>query len=823
MSLCNIAQIAVEGAGSDFDRLYDYLIPDHMLSDIRIGYRVLVPFGTSKKLRQGFVFSLKLHCEISNLKRYKEIAQICDAAPLLNQNGVDLARWLCERTFCSLYEAARAMLPAGLCMRAKLTYTVEPDLPPDEFGSLAGVRADIVKLLSSHGGYLSTEQISKKLGIQLEQKTIDELVTQGFLRTNYEASSRLGGKTRRTAVLNAEAEEKIPSISLTAKQRLVVETLREIGTAAVNELCYYTGVTASVVFALENRGILTLQEQRYDRLPSAACQGDGVRTPIRLTDEQNIAFQSLRSDLFSDEAACSLLFGVTGSGKTSVYTRLIDEAVDNQLSVILMVPEIALTPQTLSLYYARYGSRVAVFHSGLSAGERVDEWRRVKQGQAQIAIGTRSAVFAPFERVDLIIIDEEQEHTYKSERTPRYHAVEVAKYICARDKGTLLLASATPSVESYAYAKSGRYRLLTLSRRYGASALPEVELVDLSQSPGENSCMLSGRMIECLDQNLAQKKQSILLMNRRGYHTFIVCSSCKKTVTCPSCSISLTYHRSNNRLMCHYCGYSQPVVEVCPSCGEKTVRYSGCGTQKIEEELGQLFPQARILRMDADTTMAKNAYEQKLNDFAAGKYDILIGTQMVAKGLDFPHVTLVGVLSAELGLFRDDYRSGERAFDLLTQVVGRAGRRAEKGLALIQTLSPENEVIQYAAAQDYEKFFSSEIDNRKVMIYPPFCDICMIGCSSESDPAAKAAAHWFLAQLKEYCSGAYADQKLIVIGPNPSVIHRIGNKYRYRLLIKCKNSKRFRALIRTLLQQFSKNKISKTVTAFADINPVSMF
>ena len=768
MSLCNIAQIAVEGAGSDFDRLYDYLIPDHMLSDIRIGYRVLVPFGTSKKLRQGFVFSLKLHCEISNLKRYKEIAQICDAAPLLNQNGVDLARWLCERTFCSLYEAARAMLPAGLCMRAKLTYTVESDLPPDEFGSLAGVRADIVKLLSSHGGYLSTEQISKKLGIQLQQKTIDELVTQGFLRTNYEASSRLGGKTRRTAVLNAEAEEKIPSISLTAKQRLVVETLREIGTAAVNELCYYTGVTASVVFALENRGILTLQEQRYDRLPSAACQGDGVRTPIRLTDEQNIAFQSLRSDLFSDTAACSLLFGVTGSGKTSVYTRLIDEAVDNQLSVILMVPEIALTPQTLSLYYARYGRRVAVFHSGLSAGERVDEWRRVKQGQAQIAIGTRSAVFAPFERVDLIIIDEEQEHTdliiideeqehtYKSERTPRYHAVEVAKYICARDKGTLLLASATPSVESYAYAKSGRYRLLTLSRRYGASALPEVELVDLSQSPGENSCMLSGRMIECLDQNLAQKKQSILLMNRRGYHTFIVCSSCKKTVTCPSCSISLTYHRSNNRLMCHYCGYSQPVVEVCPSCGEKTVRYSGCGTQKIEEELGQLFPQARILRMDADTTMAKNAYEQKLNDFAAGKYDILIGTQMVAKGLDFPHVTLVGVLSAELGLFRDDYRSGERAFDLLTQVVGRAGRRAEKGLALIQTLSPENEVIQYAAAQDYEKFFSSEIDNRKVMIYPPFCDICMIGCSSESDPAAKAAAHWFLAQLKEYCSGAYA-------------------------------------------------------------------
>ena len=823
MSLCNIAQIAVEGAGSDFDRLYDYLIPDHMLTDIRIGYRVLVPFGTSKKLRQGFVFSLKLHCEISNLKRYKEIAQICDAAPLLNQNGVDLARWLCERTFCSLYEAARAMLPAGLCMRAKLTYTVESDLPPDELGALAGVRADIVKLLSSHGGYLSTEQISKKLGIQLQQKTIDELVLQGYLRSNYEASSRLGGKTRRTAVINAEAEEKIPSLSLTAKQRLVVETLREIGTAAVNELCYYTGVTASVVFALENRGILTLQEQRYDRLPSAACQGDGVRTPIRLTDEQTIAFQSLRRDLFSDSAACSLLFGVTGSGKTSVYTRLIDEAVDNQLSVILMVPEIALTPQTLSLYYARYGRRVAVFHSGLSAGERVDEWRRVKQGQAQIAIGTRSAVFAPFERVDLIIIDEEQEHTYKSERNPRYHAVEVAKYICARDKGTLLLASATPSVDSYAYAKSGRYRLLTLSRRYGASALPEVELVDLSQSPGENSCMLSGRMIECLDQNLAQKKQSILLMNRRGYHTFIVCSSCKKTVTCPSCSISLTYHRSNNRLMCHYCGYSQPVVEVCPSCGEKTVRYSGCGTQKIEEDLGQLFPQARILRMDADTTMAKNAYEQKLNDFAAGKYDILIGTQMVAKGLDFPHVTLVGVLSAELGLFRDDYRSGERAFDLLTQVVGRAGRRAEKGLALIQTLSPENEVIQYAAAQDYEKFFSSEIDNRKVMIYPPFCDICMIGCSSESDPAAKAAAHWFLAQLKEYCSGAYADQKLIVIGPNPSVIHRIGNKYRYRLLIKCKNSKRFRALIRTLLQQFSKNKISKTVTAFADINPVSMF
>lgn len=275
--------------------------------------------------------------------------------------------------------------------------------------------------------------------------------------------------------------------------------------------------------------------------------------------------------------------------------------------------------------------------------------------------------------------------------------------------------------------------------------------------------------------------------------------------------------------MCHYCGYSQPAVDICPSCGEKTVRYSGCGTQKIEEELAQLLPTARILRMDADTTMAKNAYEQKLNDFAEGKYDILIGTQMVAKGLDFPNVTLVGVLSAELGLFRDDYRSGERAFDLLTQVVGRAGRREEKGLALIQTLSPENEVIQYAAAQDYEKFFSSEIDNRKVMIYPPFCDICMIGCSSESEPAAKAASHWFLTRLKDLCAGEYADQKLIVIGPNPSVIHRMGNKYRYRLLIKCKNSKRFRLLIRTLLQDFSKNKLNKSVIAFADMNPVSMF
>ena len=802
------------------DRLYDYLIPDSMQNRLQIGYRVLIPFGNGKKQRQGFVFSLLPIDSSKNHVKYKYITRLCDEEPLLDENAVSLAMWLSERTFCTPYEAAKVQLPAGLCMDAKILYAISPDLPPDRIAREDGIRREILRLLSGKNGFCTVEWIAKKAGDRANPALLKDMTAKGLLMTNVQSYSRLHGKTTRMAEPAASFGE---HIALTAKQKLVMDTLIDLGSASVNELCYYTGVSASVVFALENKGALSLRDERLDRLPFGANRSNGDRQPIVLTGEQQKVFARLKSHLAEQRASCSLLFGVTGSGKTSVYTCLIDQVIDSGGNVIVMVPEISLTPQTLALFYKRYGKKVAVFHSGLSAGERVDEWRRVRRGDAAIAIGTRSAVFAPFPRVDLIILDEEQEHTYKSERAPRYHAAEVAKYLCNRDHALLLLASATPSVETYAYAKGGRYELLSLRHRYGSVSLPQVEIVDVSNGCDERSCLISEKLAQLLAENLTARKQSILLMNRRGYHTFVACSSCKTAITCPSCSISLTYHQANHRLMCHYCGYSEPMMETCPVCGKQTVRYSGCGTQRIEEELHQMLPEARVLRMDADTTMAKNAYEHKLRDFSDGKYDIMIGTQMVAKGLDFPDVTLVGVLSADLGLFRDDYRSAEKAFDLLTQVIGRAGRRREQGIAVIQTLSPDNEVIRFAAQQDYQKFFDSEIANRKAMIYPPFCDICMVGFLSESEQAAKSAANEFLSLLKEAALSDYSDQNLIVIGPNPSVIRKMGNQYRFKLLLKCRNSKRLRAMIRQLLSDFAKNKQYKQVKCFVDMNPASMF
>ncbi len=816
----NIARIAVEGAGVAPDRLYDYLIPDSLKPQLQIGYRVLIPYGSGKKLRQGFVFDIVEQPCCGKKVRYKNIYSLCDQAPLLSKNEIELALWLCDRTFCTPYEAAKAQLPSGFCMDAKYLLGLASDASEESLTD--DTAREVFALLKNKKTYLTAEQIYEKTAGRADRAFLDRLVAEGVLITNIQALSRLGGKTLRIAELTEKAQTVAPSM-LTAKQRLVLDTLRDLGSAAVNEICYYTGVSASVIFTLENKGLLLLQEQRQERLPFGARRGDGEQLPIQLTDEQQQVFERLQAQLAQKKASCSLLFGVTGSGKTSVYTRLIDEVVAHGGNSIVMVPEISLTPQTLALFYKRYGEKIAVFHSGLSAGERIDEWRRVKEGVATIAIGTRSAVFAPFDHVDFIIIDEEQEHTYKSERAPRYHAAEVAKYLCARDQALLLLASATPSVETYAYAKNGRYELLALPHRYGEVSLPKVEIIDVGEGGDERSCLIGSRLSQCLADNLRAHKQAILLMNRRGYHTFVACASCKSVITCPSCSISLTYHQSNHRLMCHYCGYSEPMVEVCPVCGKETVRYSGCGTQRIEEELCQMFPSAKILRMDADTTMAKNAYEQKLRDFADGKYDIMIGTQMVAKGLDFPNVTLVGVLSADIGLYLDDYRSAEKAFDLLTQVIGRAGRRSEQGLAVIQTLSPDNEVIRFAAAQDYQNFFNSEIANRKAMIYPPFCDICMIGFLSENELGAKNAANAFLSALKASSSTEYADQKLIVIGPNPSVIRKMGNQYRFKLLIKCKNSKRFRGMIRQLLFTFSKNRVYKNVKFFADMNPASIF
>lgn len=818
-----VAKVALENVAYHFDKAYDYRVPESLRECARPGCRVSVPFGRGNQKRFGMLFSLS---EEEPAEKLKQISEVLDEEPLLNGEMLRLAIWLKAHTFCTLYEAARTILPSGINLKHHMQYVIAPDAGTMEVDALPPDEREVLKLLQKRQTYVGEERILHLTGLRRDSDVFKRLLKKKLVVRNDEAMQRVGDATVRMVRLCAEGEELEELLPLlTKKQRAVVDVLLDAGCASVKELCYFTGVTPAVVTALEKKGAVAYYENEVYRNPGRTrAETQEPPAKICLTPKQEAAFEKLFAQYQLGYGGVSLLFGVTGSGKTQVFLRMIDEVSAQGKGVIVMVPEISLTPQTLAIFQKRYGNRVAVFHSALSLGERMDEWKRVKNGEAGIVVGTRCAVFAPFSDLGLIIMDEEQEHTYKSESSPRYHARDVAKFRCAQQDALLILASATPSVESYAAAQSGRYSLNVLDERYGNAVLPEVITVDLcEENAAGNRTAISRRLCAELQQNLEAGQQSILLMNRRGYHTFAACRSCGHVVTCPNCSISLTYHRANGRLMCHYCGYSEPFRDTCPQCGERDVRYAGFGTQRVEDELAQLLPDARILRMDADTTMSRYAHEDKLAAFSRGEYDIMLGTQMVAKGLDFPNVTLVGVISADQQLYNDDYRSLERTFALLTQVVGRSGRGAIKGRAVIQTLTPENPVIRLAARQDYSAFYQTEIKLRKAMVYPPFCDILCIGFVGEKEAQVEAASKCFLEQLKQLSQSDYPEQKFIVLGPMPPRIAKLSNKFRYRLIVKCRNQKGFRSMIAQLLTQFPKDARFKEVSVYADMNPESIY
>lgn len=610
-------------------------------------------------------------------------------------------------------------------------------------------------------------------------------------------------------------------VKLTPKQQSVYELLCDVGSAGVSEVCEFCSVGKGVLDNLVKYGICEYFEKEVYRTPYKNVSENGEMSPINLSEVQQNAFNTYLK--LMDTGGAGLLYGVTGSGKTQVYLKLIDEAISRGKDVIVLVPEISLTPQMLYIFHSRYGKKVAVMHSGLSIGERTDEYKRADRGEAKIIVGTRSAVFAPVHNLGLIVMDEEQEHTYKSERTPRYNARDVANFRCRYNNALFLMTSATPSVESYSAAVKGKYVLCEINERYGDSKLPEIVTVDMKKEIAQgNKSPISKTLQSLIADNLDKHKQTILLINRRGYNTFIACNSCGHVITCPNCSISLTYHSYNNRLMCHYCGYSKPLDNVCPECGKNSIRYSGYGTQRIEDELERLFPEASVLRMDADTTSAKFSHQKLFDAFSRGDYDILIGTQMVAKGLDFPNVTLVGVVNADNSLYDESYLANERSFDLITQVVGRSGRRAEAGKAVIQTINPYNDVIEYASKQDYKSFFANEIQLRKLLTYPPFCDIYFISFICEDENKAALCAKSFFENLVELNRTDYKNEKLIVLGPSPSKISKLKNNYRYGLTLKCKNSKSVRKMLNDILKNIGKIKEYKSVSVSVDLNPYEL-
>ena len=806
----SVAGVVVEKSAYSFDRVFDYTIPDNMQDSIQIGCRVLVPFGRASKQRQGVVVTL----HNNKNSKLKEINKLLDTSPVVTQEMLDTAKFMKEHYFCTYYDAVKAMLPAGINYKITTLYSA---VKTEETAPLNIYEQQIYDYLLKAKEPVKEDKILADLGFA-DKSYVDSLLLKGLLRKSEEAFRKTGDAMLKMVAIMEDADAN--SVTLTPKQQSVFEVLETAGAVSVKEICYYTGVTQSVVDSIVKKGLAYYYEDEIFRTPKANVTE--TVEPLVLTDEQNNAYKEIYSKIKEDKPSVSLLYGITGSGKTSVFLKLIEKVLQDDLGIIVMVPEISLTPQFMNIFSSRFGKQVAVFHSGLSFGERLDEYKRVKNGDAKIAIGTRSAVFAPFEKIGLIIMDEEQESTYKSESTPRYHAREVAKFRIAKHNAVLLLSSATPSIESYFYAKQGRYNLSTLTNRYGGAVLPEVVIADMNVEAQEgNFSNFSSVLLENLHYNLDHNKQSILLLNRRGHNVYVSCTHCQEPVTCPNCSITMTYHSANKRIMCHYCGYSLPFTNECPTCNGKGLRLSGAGTQMAEEELEKIFPQARILRLDTDATMKKFSHERKLTAFAKGDYDILIGTQMVAKGLNFPNVTLVGVLNADQMLYADDYRSYERTFSLLTQVVGRSGRGKDKGMAVIQTFTPENNIISMSAQQDYEKFYNGEIAIRKAMLYPPYADICMIGFVSENQMKAVKASNDFLNMFINNARENYPNLPLRILGPSPASVLKVSNKYRYKLIIKCRNNSDFRKLLGDLLCDFDKISEFKDVTVYADMNTLS--
>ena len=803
-----IAKIAVEKAAYSFDREFDYLIPPHLASDCAVGKRVLVPFGRGDRRRQGIVTSILSGESNEGLK---EIVCVLDSEPVMSESLLSVARFMKEHCFCTLYEAVKAMLPAGINYRVTTVYGVRQSELSVE---LDGEQQRLYDYLRRRRGSVRLEKLLDDMGLS-DSRLPDELVRMGVLYKSDEAFRRVSDAVVKMASLVPGVD--LSAVKLTPKQREVAELLEMTGEVSVKEIRYFTGVSASVIDALFQKRILYFFDEEVFR--TGDLKAEEQAGELVLSEEQQRACDNLLAEYRDDKAHVSLLYGVTGSGKTSVFLKLIERVLGDGRGIIVMVPEISLTPQFVAQFSRRFGDRIAVFHSALSLGERLDEYKRVKKGLAQIVIGTRSAVFAPFERLGLVIMDEEQEYSYKSESAPRYHAREIAMYRCAQHRALLVLSSATPSVETYYYAKNGRYSLNVLGKRFGAAVLPEVVTADMNREIQEgNATGFSEVLLQNIAYNLEHGRQSILLLNRRGHNTFVTCMQCGEPVTCPNCSISLTYHSRNNRLMCHYCGYSVPYRSECPSCHGRSLRLGGAGTQKAEEDVARIFPDARILRMDTDAATSKSGYERMISAFARGDYDILVGTQMVAKGLDFPNVTLVGVLNADQTLYADDYRSYERSFSLLTQVVGRSGRGSSKGMAVIQTFTPDNLIIAMAARQDYDAFYNAEIAMRQAMLYPPFADICPVGFAGEDQALTMRAANAFLALFRELAQRDYAELPIRILGPSPASVVKVSNKYRYKLIIKCRSTRAFRRLLSSVLIGFGNDRAYAKVSVYADMN-----
>ena len=753
-----IAEIIINSNVKNLNRTFDYIIPVEFEEKIAIGSRTLVPFGNKKELEEGFVVGIKETSEY--MSKLKEIAKV-EEKVYLSKEKIELAKWMAHKYFCNVSDCIKLMLPPGTTTKV-----------------------------------LSNRINDKMQNFVYLTKDLDE-IEQDIENKKIKSDKQI----RALKFLMENSNNEILS----------------------TDLQMFADVTNAVLKTLEKNGYIEILEKEVERNPFIHKVVQ-QRKNLTLTEEQKEAFEKINASLQFDEYEEFLLFGVTGSGKTEIYIQLIEEALKLGKDSIMLVPEISLTPQTVDRFLSRFGEeKIAVLHSKLSVGERYDQWKKIERGDAKIVIGARSAIFAPVQNLGLIIIDEEHDESYKSEMSPRYNAKELANYLGEKNNVPVVLGSATPDMGTYYKAINEKTELIELTKRANNASLPEVEIVDLrNELATGNKTMISEKLHEAIEENLKNKRQTILFLNRRGFSTFIMCRDCGYTAKCKNCDITLTYHLKENKLKCHYCGYETNALTLCPECGSKNIRYFGTGTQKLEEQVKSIFPQASTIRMDIDTVTKKNSHEDILNSFKNDGIDILIGTQMVVKGHDFPNVTLVGVIAADSSLNIDDYRAHERTFQTLTQVAGRAGRGKDKGKVIIQTYNPDTFCIQYAQKQDYKLFYDTEIHLRKQLRYPPFCDIILIGISSKIKKELETISNKIYEDLKEKIKTEKL--QILLYKPVPAPIDRIKNKFRWRIIVKCKiDEKIINSINSTIEKANNENKNSKNDTRIiVDVNPTNM-
>ena len=816
METADMVKVAVSAAPYSIDKPYSYLVPESLAAAAVPGVRVMVPFGRGNKESEGLILA---RVQEPKLPGSKAIRQILDPEPVLDKAGIDLALWMRGRYFCTVFEAVKTILPAGLWygLREIWSLAMEPETARSAAVGIPGAW-QVLDLLEKQGGKADIRVLRDALGDGAE-KPLKAMKKAEILTCETDAKRKIADKSHRMVELAVNTED---AYALTEPKRRsaparyeVVNFLATAGRTPAAEVSYYTGASARTLKAMEKAGLIAFSEEEELRVPSLDDVEPGPE--IVLNEEQQRAFEEILGRVQAAKPSVTLLHGVTGSGKTQVYLRLVQETLALGKTAMVLVPEIVLTPQMMRKFSSYFGSRVAMLHSSLKMTERYDQWKRIRRGEVDVVLGTRSALFAPLKNLGLIIMDEEQEGSYQSENVPRYDAREVAKYLCVREKAALVFGSATPTVETAWAAEQGSYQKALLRRRYNENALPEVLIADLRQEIlNGNPGLISTPLRQELEKNLAAGEQSILFLNRRGSSRMLLCGECGYVPQCPRCSTAMTYHSANGRLMCHYCGHSEPAADTCPECGG-WMKHVGAGTQKVEEELLELFPEAGILRMDADTTAG--GHEEILQTFERERVPILLGTQMVAKGLDFENVTLVGVLSADISLYVDNYRAAERTFSLLTQVVGRAGRGGKTGRAVIQTYTPGNDVIRCAARQDYDAFYESEIRMRRLRRYPPFADLFTVTVSGTEEGRVLRAAVSVRETLRQLCRRPeLAAGEPEVLGPAPAPVVKVNNRFRYRCTLVGKNDKATREMLAWLQKDFAKDSANRGMNLFVDHN-----